>query len=192
MRTFLTSLLVLSSLLSIGQSDFHCRLADSAITLVDHNIKYDSKYSIIIYPNGDVDPYQGVCSDVIIRAYRKLGVDLQKEVHEDMKSNFMEYPKKWGLRRTDRNIDHRRVPNLMRFFERKNASLKITKDVANFKPGDVISWDLDDGRPHIGIVVNRKTSCGARYLMLHNVGEGQVLDDCLFRYKITGHYRYIK
>lgn len=189
MRVFLTSILVLISHLSFAQFNFHQRSADSAMTLVNPTIRYDSKYSVIGYPNGDVSPDRGVCSDVVIRAYRKL-VDLQKEVHEDMKANFSAYPKKWGLRRTDRNIDHRRVPNLMRFFERKNASLTVTKDLANFRPGDIITWDLDDGRPHIGIIVNRKSSCGTRFLIIHNIGRGQILDDCLFRYKITGHYRY--
>ncbi len=175
-----------------AQSLFHQRLADSAMTLINRSIRYDANYYTIAYPNGDVPPNTGVCSDVVIRVYRKLGIDLQKEVHEDMKANFATYPNKWGLRRTDRSIDHRRVPNLMRFFERKQASLPLTDHPANYLPGDIVSWDLKDGRPHIGIVVNRKSRCGTRYLIVHNIGGGQQLDDCLFRYKITGHYRYKK
>lgn len=190
MKIWLTIFVVLIGFSLAAQPSFHARLADSTMTLVNRSIRYDANYYSIAYPNGDVPANIGVCSDVVIRAYRKLGIDLQREVHEDMKPNFSAYPKKWGLRGTDRNIDHRRVPNLMRFFERKNASLPLTDNPANFLPGDVVSWDLKDGRPHIGIVVNRKSRCGTRYLIVHNVGGGQELDDCLFRYKMTGHYRY--
>ena len=127
---------------------------------------------------------------MVIRAYRKLGVDLQKEVHEDMKSNFSAYPKLWGLKNTDKNIDHRRVPNLMTYFKRKGASKPITKNPNNYLPGDVVAWRLNSGLTHIGIVVNKKSKDGKRHLVVHNIGAGQVLEDCLFDFKIIGHYRY--
>jgi uncharacterized protein YijF (DUF1287 family) len=126
----------------------------------------------------------------VIRAYRNLGIDLQKEVHEDMKENFSAYPKNWGLKTTDKNIDHRRVPNLMKFFERHNAKVTITANSVDYKPGDLVCWNLSGGITHIGIVVDKKSNDGKRNLIVHNIGGGQVLADCLFEYKIIGHYRY--
>ena len=146
----------------------------------------------IKYPNGDVPSDRGVCTDVVIRAYRNLGIDLQKEVHEDMKENFSAYPKNWGLKTTDKNIDHRRVPNLMKFFERHNAKLSITDNSIDYKPGDLVCWNLGGAITHIGIVVDKKSNDGKRNLIVHNIGGGQVLADCLFEYKIIGHYRYSK
>lgn len=174
------------------ESDFYKRLSESAITLTKDKVKYDPSYYSISYPNGDVPSDKGVCTDVIIRAYRKLGIDLQKLVHEDMKANFNKYPsqKRWGLTKTDRNIDHRRVPNLQVFFTRKGESLKTTTNPENYKTGDLVTWDLGGGVPHIGIVSHRKSSDGKRPLIVHNVGRGQVLQDCLFIWEITGHYRY--
>ncbi len=191
-QLLLTTLSLFSFNFLLAQGTFHDRLADSTMMLINRYIKYDAKYYTMKYPNGDVPPDRGVCADVVIRAYRKLDIDLQKEVHEDMKHNFSLYPGKWGLRRTDRNIDHRRVPNLMKFFERKNASLIVTDKPWNYRPGDIVCWTLKNGQPHIGIVVNKKSFDGQRYLVVHNVGGGQVLDDCLFRYKVVGHYRYKK
>ena len=133
---------------------------------------------------------KGVCTDVIIRAYRSIGIDLQKEVHEDMKANFSVYPKNWGLKTTDKNIDHRRVPNLMTFFKRKGAEKPITNNANDYLPGDIVSWNLGGVITHIGIVVNKKSRDGKRYLIVHNIGAGQVLEDCLFDFKIIGHYRY--
>lgn len=173
------------------QKDFYAKLSDSALSIINRNIRYDADYTQISYPNGDVAKDRGVCTDVVIRSYRKLGIDLQKEVHEDMAANFSKYPKSWGLRSTDTNIDHRRVPNLEVFFTRKGKSLPITTKAADYKPGDVVSWRLPSGRPHIGIVVDKKGADG-RYKMVHNIGFGQELEDCLFEYTINGHYRYQK
>ncbi|MCI0355957.1 MAG: DUF1287 domain-containing protein, partial [Acidobacteria bacterium] len=128
--------------------------------------------------------------DEIIRIYRKLGIDLQKEVHEDMLSAFSAYPKTWGLARPDRNIDHRRVPNLMTFFRRKGEALPIPADAGSYAAGDLVTWDLGRGIPHIGMVVDRRSADGRRFQIVHNVGEGPMLEDVLFRWKVTGHYRY--
>ena len=172
------------------QTAFHARLADSTLTLTQQSVVYDPTYFRIDYPNGDVPANRGVCTDVVIRAYRKVGIDLQRKVHEDMKANFSKYPKKWGLKSTDRNIDHRRVPNLMTFFGRKGISLPVTTSAKDYIPGDVVCWNLGGAVTHIGIVVNRKSADGVRYLIVHNIGSGQVLEDCLFNFTIIGHYRY--
>ncbi|MEO0504733.1 MAG: DUF1287 domain-containing protein [Bacteroidota bacterium] len=164
-------------------------LSDAAIALTQQKVTYDPSYFSIGYPGGDVPSDKGVCTDVVIRAYRKLGIDLQKEVHEDMKANFQAYPNHWGLRSTDKNIDHRRVPNLMTFFKRSGAEMSISEKAVDYLPGDVVSWQLSGGLTHIGIVVNRKSRDGERHLIVHNIGAGQVLEDCLFDYKIIGHYR---
>lgn len=165
-------------------------LSDAALELTKQKVTYDSSYFSINYPNGDVPSNKGVCTDVVIRAYRKLGVDLQKEVHEDMKVHFNLYPKIWGLKTTDKNIDHRRVPNLMTYFKRQGAEKTITKNPNDYKPGDVVCWNLGGAITHIGIVVNKKSNDGKRYLIVHNIGGGQVLEDCLFDFKIIGHYRF--
>ncbi|NVK52081.1 MAG: DUF1287 domain-containing protein [Flavobacteriaceae bacterium] len=166
------------------------KLSNAAIKITKQKVTYDPTYFSIPYPNGDVPKDKGVCTDVIIRAYRLLGVDLQKEVHEDMKVNFNIYPKIWGLQKTDKNIDHRRVPNLMTFFKRKGKELPITKNPKHYIPGDVVSWSLSGGLTHIGIVIDKKSTDKKRYLIVHNIGAGQVIEDCLFSYKIIGHYRY--
>ena len=176
----------------LAQTDFFNKLSESAISLTNQKVVYDPKYYVIKYPNGDVSADRGVCTDVVIRAYRKLGIDLQKEVHEDMKGNFSSYPKNWGLKTTDKNIDHRRVPNLMKFFERHNAKLSISDHADDYKPGDVVCWNLGGAITHIGIVVDKKSNDSKRNLIVHNIGGGQVLADCLFEYKIIGHYRYSK
>lgn len=173
-----------------AQTNFYQKLADSALVLTHQSVVYDPSYRVIPYPNGDVAANKGVCTDVVIRAYRKLGIDLQKEVHEDMKSNFHKYPNNWGLSRPDKNIDHRRVPNLMTFFTRHGTVKKITDHPKDYQPGDIICWNLGGGTTHIGIVARKKSTDGQRYLMVHNIGSGQVLEDCLFNYEIIGHYRY--
>jgi uncharacterized protein len=173
-----------------AQDDFYSQLVSASLDLTKQNVKYDPGYFSIPYPNGDIPNDKGVCTDVIIRAYRKLGIDLQKEVHADMKANFSVYPKNWGLSHTDTNIDHRRVPNLMTFFSRKGTTLPITNKPEDYHPGDIVCWDLGGGITHIGIVVNRKSSIDDRYQVVHNIGAGQVLEDCLFRFRIIGHYRY--
>ena len=173
-------------------ASFYERLADSAYTLTFDRVVYDPAYYVIPYPNGDVPKGKGVCTDVVIRAYRKMGIDLQKEVHEDMKANFGVYPKNWGLNKPDKNIDHRRVPNLMKFFSRKGAELSITQVASDYQPGDVVCWNLGGGTTHIGVVVNIQNKDKSRFQIVHNIGWGQVLEDCLFDYKIIGHYRFKK
>lgn len=193
MKKALIVIILLSAFSPVfGQADFCLRLADSALSLTKQNVTYDPSYYVIGYPNGDVPPDKGVCTDVIIRAYRKLGTDLQKEVHEDMKMNFASYPHYWGLSNTDKNIDHRRVPNLMTFFKRHGTVLKITDNPDDYQPGDIVCWNLGGGTTHIGIVAQNKSTDGLRPLIVHNIGRGQVLEDCLFDFEIIGHYRYIK
>ncbi len=191
--TLLNILLFLWTInLAAGQTSFYDKLSDSALELTKQNVVYDPSYFGINYPNGDVPNDKGVCTDVLIRAYRKLGIDLQKEVHEDMKANFDKYPKNWGLTQPDKNIDHRRVPNLMVFFTRHGKEKLITNKPDNYLPGDIVCWNLGGGITHIGIVVNKKSTDRQRYLIVHNIGGGQVLADCLLEYKIIGHYRYEK
>lgn len=186
-------LLCLSALnFATAQTDFYARLADSALTLTHQQVQYDPSYFKIPYPNGDVPADKGVCTDVVIRAYRKLGIDLQQEVHLDMKAHFDQYPKNWGMSHTDPNIDHRRVPNLMTFFKRKGTVLTISDKPEDYHPGDIVCWNLGGGVTHIGIVSKKTTRDGKRHLIIHNIGAGQVLEDCLFSYRIIGHYRYAK
>lgn len=175
-----------------SEKDFYQKLSDAAISLTKDKVAYDPSYIAIPYPNGDVPQNKGVCTDVVIRAYRKVGIDLQKEVHEDMKANFSKYPnlKKWGLKTTDTNIDHRRVPNLEVFFSRKGQILRITENPNDYKTGELVTWMINDKLPHIGIVTNKKSPDGKRPMIVHNVGAGQVLEDCLFSYTIVGHYKY--
>lgn len=170
------------------------KLSQAAISIIDPSIDYDPAYFSIKYPNGDVPKNKGVCTDVIIRSYRKLNIDLQKEVHEDMIDHFSEYPnlQKWGMTKTDTNIDHRRVPNLEIFFERNGENLPVTNNPNDYKTGEIVTWIINGKLPHIGIVTNQKSRDGKRNLIVHNVGGGQVLEDCLFDYKIVGHYRYWK
>jgi len=175
-----------------GQTSFYERLADSTFTLTKQVVRYDPTYFRLNYPNGDVPSDRGVCTDVVIRAYRKFGIDLQKEVHEDMKAHFAKYPKIWGLSRPDKNIDHRRVPNLMTFFTRHGVVKQITAVAKDYLPGDIVCWNLGGTVTHIGIVSKKKSADGQRYLIVHNIGGGQVVEDCLFNFKIIGHYRYGK
>jgi uncharacterized protein YijF (DUF1287 family) len=175
-----------------GQPDFYESLADSSLTLVRKKVQYDASYFTIDYPNGDIPADKGVCTDVVIRAYRKMGIDLQKEVHEDMKAHFDQYPKNWGLACPDRNIDHRRVPNLMTFFGRYGSVLRVSQNATDYKPGDIVCWNPIGGMTHIGIVSGETSGDGRRNLIIHNMGLGQVLEDSLFDYKIIGHYRYKK
>lgn len=184
--------LLLSTSCVFSQETFPRKLSQAAIALTHDRVTYDPTYFSIPYPNGDVPAGKGVCTDVVIRAYRKTGIDLQREVHEDMKRNFSVYPKKWGLKTTDKNIDHRRVPNLMTFFERHGTVLKRSADAREYQPGDIVTWDLGSGITHIGIVVDQRSEDMTRYLIVHNIGYGQELSDCLFSYTVTGHYRYGK
>ena len=170
------------------------KLSNAALSIIDPKVVYTPDYVGIKYPNGDVPAKTGVCTDVVIRAYRKLGIDLQKEVHEDMKTHFESYPnlKKWGLKTTDTNIDHRRVPNLEFFFTRKGKKTQVTNNANDYKTGEIVTWMIGDKLPHIGIITHIKSKDGKRPMIVHNVGNGQVLEDCLFNYTIVGHFSYEK
>lgn len=192
MRYGITILLSLVISLSRAQDTFSKKLSDAAVELTTHKVQYDPTYFSIPYPNGDVPSDKGVCTDVVIRAYRKLGIDLQKEVHEDMASNFSLYPKDWGLKTTDKNIDHRRVPNLMTFFKRHGTVKKKSTNPNDYAPGDIVTWNLGGGTNHIGILIDQKSQDNERYLVVHNIGNGQEISDCLFQFKIIGHYSYEK
>lgn len=165
-----------------SRTDFTRRLIAAAIERTHHSVRYVSEYVRISYPGGDVPAGTGVCTDEIIRSYRSVGVDLQKEVHEDMMQNFAAYPnqRRWRLSHPDSNIDHRRVPNLMVFFQRKGETLRITSTASDYSPGDLVTWDLGGGVPHIGIVVDQKSVSG-RYLVVHNIGQGPKMGGCALR-----------
>ena len=175
-----------------AHQEFLKRLVAAAIERTHHAVRYDPAYVKIPYPDGDVPAGTGVCADEVIRPYRAVGVDLQKEVHEDMKQNFSAYPRRlrWLAWRPDANIDHRRVPNLMVFFSRKGETLGITNRAEDYTPGDLVTWDLGGNVPHIGIVVDQKSAASGRYMIVHNIGQGPRMEDVLFNWKITGHYRY--
>jgi hypothetical protein len=177
---------------SLAHQQFLQKLVEAAVERTHLSVRYDPSYVRIPYPNGDVPAETGVCTDEIIRAYRAVGVDLQKEVHEDMLHNFSAYPnqRRWLLAHTDTNIDHRRVPNLMTFFARKGESIPVSTRSEDYSAGDLVTWDLGSSVPHIGIVVNRKSPRTGRYLVVHNIGRGPQVEDVLFNWKITGHYRY--
>lgn len=171
-------------------TDKQRRISEAAISIIDPTIVYDPSYFRLDYPNGDVPAEKGVCTDVVIRTYRKLGVDFQKEIHEDMKSNFHLYPKIWGLTKPDSNIDHRRVPNLMTYFSRFGTEKPISQNPKDYAPGDIICWKLPNGMTHIGVMIHQKSSDGIRYLIVHNIGQGQIPEDILFKFDIIGHYNY--
>ena len=166
------------------------KFVDVAIERTNHGVVYDPSYVAIEYPNGDVPEETGVCADVVIRVYRKLGIDLQKEIHEDMVNNFDLYPKIWGLEKPDTNIDHRRVPNLMIFFKRHGQTLPITENADDYLPGDMVMWSLSHGKTHIGIVIDKLSSDKQRPLIVHNVGAGPKINDVLFEWEIIGHFKY--
>lgn len=169
------------------------RLAvESAIEQTKRTIEYDPSYVKLAYPGGDLPIERGVCADVIVRAFRSAGVDLQKEIHEDMVRSFGKYPTTWGARKPDSNIDHRRVPNLMTFFSRTGKSVPITKRQADYLPGDVVAWELDNHLLHIGLVTDAVADRTQNYSMVHNIGAGARLEDVLFAWKIIGHYRMWK
>lgn len=167
------------------------RLVAAARKQIGVTLTYDAAYSRLDYPGGDVPRERGVCTDVLVRAYRDgLGIDLQVLVHEDMRRAFSAYPALWGLKKTDRNIDHRRVPNLQAFFKRAGAALAPSENGGDYRPGDIVSQMLPGNLPHIAIVADARSSDGARPLVVHNIGAGARLEDVLFAYPITGHYRY--
>ena len=166
------------------------QMLEGAIAQAGVTTGYDPAYVALDYPNGDVPEKTGVCSDVVVRAFRKAGVDLQKEVHEDMKAARNEYPTKWGANAPDKNIDHRRVLNLMKYFERRAKSLSISNAAADYQPGDVVAWELSNGIDHIGIVTNMVSDSDDRFLVVHNIGAGTRIEDVVFAWTIKGHYRF--
>jgi len=165
------------------------QMLDGAIAQAGVTTEYDPAYVALDYPNGDVPEKTGVCSDVVVRAFRKAGLDLQKEVHEDMKAARSEYPTKWGANAPDKNIDHRRVLNLMKYFERRGKSLPISDAAVDYQPGDVVAWELSSGIDHIGIVTNMLSESADQYLIVHNIGAGTRIEDVMFAWTIKGHYR---
>jgi uncharacterized protein YijF (DUF1287 family) len=181
-----------NSIPELQRREFLQHLIAAAIERTHHVVRYDPAYVRISYPGGDVPADTGVCTDEIIRSYRSVGVDLQKEVHEDMVRNFDLYPRRWRwvLSRPDPNIDHRRVPNLMVFFARKGESLPLSGRADDYAPGDLVTWDLGGGVPHIGVVVDQKSAKSGRYMIVHNIGQGPRMEDIMFNWKVTGHYRY--
>jgi len=173
-----------------GRIPFGLRLSAAAEERALQRVIYDAAYVRIPYPNGDVAADRGVCSDEVVRAYRLMGVDLQRQVHEDMRRAFHAYPRRWGLSRPDPNIDHRRVPNLATFFTRHGTSLPVSARGRDYTAGDVVTFALPDGRPHIGIVTERMSADGERPLVMHNIGFGPQIEDMLFSLTVTGRYRY--
>ena len=164
------------------------RIATAARQQIGVTTEYDPAYATIAYPGGDVPMHTGVCCDVVVRAIRKVGIDLQKEVHEDKRENFSAYPKKWGLKKPDKNIDHRRVPNLMRYFERHQIAMaEKLKAGETYRPGDIVAWNLGGGILHTGLVSDK--SRAGTPLIIHNIGSGAKEEDILFKYQVIGHYR---
>lgn len=175
----------------ISRVQFTQKLVAAALERPKHVVTYDPGYVGITYPGGDVPENSGVCSDEIIRIYRAVGIDLQKEVHEDIVRDPSAYPlSRWGQKKPDRNIDHRRVPNLMVFFSHKGETLLLSSQAKDYLPGDVVAWDLGNGAVHIGMVVDQKALLSRRYKIIHNIGAGPKLEDVLFDWKVIGHYRY--
>jgi len=165
------------------------QMLDGAIAQAGVTTGYDPSYVALDYPGGDVPEKTGVCSDVVVRAFRKAGIDLQREIHEDMKAARSEYSNKWGANNPDRNIDHRRVLNLMTYFKRQRKTLPISNNAADYQPGDIVAWELTSGIDHIGIVTNILSDSDGRYLIVHNIGAGTRIEDVLFGWTIKGHYR---
>ena len=194
-RTFLCGLLMLGG--AAGAKAFAAaepwaaKLIAAAERQVGVTLTYDPAYVTLAYPGGDLPRQRGVCTDVVIRAYRDaLGLDLQRLVHEDMRANFAKYPARWGLKRPDRNIDHRRVPNLQVFLKRQGAELPVPETPAGYRPGDLVTWALPGNLPHIGIVTHHASLDGLRPLIVHNIGAGARLEDMMFDFAITGRYRF--
>ncbi len=188
------SLLLLLPSAALAQApteSFPTRLVAAAIERTAKSVTYDGSYRRLQYPGGDVPDDIGVCTDLIIRSYRALGIDLQQLIHEDMLTSFSAYPQRWGLTRPDANIDQRRVPNLQAFFSRHGTVLSQSASPDEYQAGDIVTWMLPGNLPHIGIVSDRRSSDRARPLVVHNIGNGPEIEDMLFKYRITGHYRYV-
>jgi uncharacterized protein YijF (DUF1287 family) len=175
----------------LSASPWAGKLIAAGLSQIGVTLTYDGAYERIAYPGGDVPESRGVCTDVVVRAYRKgLGIDLQQLVHEDMAAHFHAYPKRWGLTRPDSNIDHRRVPNLQVFFKRQGAALAVSENAGDYAPGDLVTMLLPGHLPHIAIVSNFASDDGKRPLCIHNIGAGARLGDVLFAYDLNGHYRF--
>jgi uncharacterized protein YijF (DUF1287 family) len=168
-------------------NNVHLKIAQAALDQVGVTTVYAPDYIRLRYPGGDIPQKQGVCADIIIRAFRHIGIDLQKEVHEDMSKHFKEYPKFWNIKTPDSNIDHRRVPNLMMYFQRRGKALHLESE---YEPGDIVAWQLEHGLFHIGIVSTEIVPEEKRFYMIHNIGAGAQKEDVLQKYKIIGHYRW--
>ena len=175
---------------SAWPADGVARLVAAAVDQTTRPVRYDGAYRRIPYPMGDVPADTGVCTDVVIRAYRALGIDLQQRVHEDMRAAFSAYPRAWGMAHPDPNIDHRRVPNLQTFFRRRGAALTSSDDPERYAAGDLVTWMLPGNLPHIGVVIERRSPDGRRPLVVHNIGRGPEIEDTLVKFPITGHFRY--
>ncbi|MBC8036753.1 MAG: DUF1287 domain-containing protein [Rhizobiales bacterium] len=200
-RVFLTALLGLGAAggaphspaggIFANSEPWGAKLIAAAENQIGKTLWYDGAYVPLSYPGGDVPIERGVCTDVVIRAFRDgLGIDLQELVHEDMRRAFASYPRIWGLEKPDSNIDHRRVPNLQVFFSRRKASLPVSSDASLYLPGDVVTMTVAGGRPHIALVTHRASNDGLRPLCVHNIGAGARLEDILFAFDLTGHYRF--
>jgi uncharacterized protein YijF (DUF1287 family) len=190
MRLLAALLMLTLAVLAEANSTRLQLLLEHAFAQTRQQVLYDRAYRRITYPGGDVPADRGVCTDVVIRAYRAIGIDLQQLVHEDMRGHFAAYPALWGLKRPDTNIDHRRVPNLQIFFERRHAQLPVSSAAGDYRAGDLVTWMLPGNLPHIGLVAERRSGDGKRPLIIHNIGRGPQLEDMLFAYRITGHYRF--
>jgi uncharacterized protein YijF (DUF1287 family) len=166
------------------------KIIENAIWQTTVTTLYDPAYRRMEYPGGDLPIERGACSDVIIRAFRSAGIDLQKEIHEDMEKSFDLYPRKWGLIKTDTNIDHRRVHNIMTFLNRQKKSVPVSHQEQDYEPGDIVTWNLPGNIDHIGIVTDVRVADSERYMVVHNIGAGAKLEDVLFEFEITGHFRY--
>ncbi len=185
--------LVLAAAGAAAQDGRVAKVLDAAHAQVGVTRHYDGSYVRLAYPGGDVPADRGVCTDVVIRALRAAGLDLQKLVHEDMRRNFAAYPRHWGLARPDRNIDHRRVPNLETWARRAGHALPVGADPAAYRPGDLVSWRLPNGLPHIGLVSDRLAPDGSgRRLVVHNIGAGARVEDVLFAWPPVGHFRVFR
>lgn len=189
LKRFLLSLVLASG--TAAAAPLASELVDAAKAQVGVTIRYDPAYMRLSYPGGDVPLDRGVCTDVLVRAFRKVGIDLQERVHQDMRAAWHAYPHvaQWGLKRPDPNIDHRRVPNLRTFFRRHGVELKASRDGRDYQPGDIVTWRLPNGLLHIGLVADRKSPEGVP-LIVHNIGAGTQIEDVLFVFTITGHFRY--
>jgi uncharacterized protein YijF (DUF1287 family) len=192
---FLFAFFILTAFIAtpVAATVFEQDIVAASVERTTHQVTYDGAYLSIGYPNGDVPKNIGVCTDVVIRSYRAIGTDLQQLVHEDMRDNFLLYPSKrmWGLKSPDKNIDHRRVPNLQTFFTRHGLVLTTTAVPSDYKTGDIVTWMVSGNLPHIGIVIDRINPKTGNPMIVHNIGSGPKIEDMLFNYKITGHYRYV-